>query len=234
MGRFVLVGLLGGVAAWWGASCQGPDELFRNTGATGTGGIVVTGTGGVPGTGGIVSTGGMPGTGGIVSTGGVPGTGGRATGGVTGTGGIVSTGGATGTGGRATGGATGTGGIIGTGGATGTGGIVGTGGTPGTGGIVGTGGATGTGGAGGAVGANCADTIVMNGYSAGGSSCSTCMENGADKSMNCKNVIMCLDTHYPCGSANNCALQCNNSGAADSVVSQCVNAILTAGNCVQP
>jgi hypothetical protein len=107
----------------------------------------------------------------------------------------------------------------------------------GTGGATGSGGATGAGGsgAGGTVGANCADTIKLNGYSAGSAPpCSACKENGADKSTNCEMVIDCLDTNYPCGSANNCALQCNNSGGADSIVSACVNAILTAGDCVQP
>ena len=60
---------------------------------------------------------------------------------------------------------------------------------------------------------NCVDAIKLAGYSAGtGSSCSACKENGADKSTNCMKVIDCLDTNYPCGSANNCALQCNNSG----------------------
>jgi hypothetical protein len=164
-----------------------------------------------------VATGGVKGTGGIVATGGVPGTGGIvATGGVTGTGGIVATGGVTGTGGRATGGVTGTGGIVATGGVTGTGGAAGTTGSAGT---------TGT-------AKNCVDAIKLAGYSAGGQSCSACKENGADKSMNCMKVIDCLDINYPCGAANNCALQCNNSGAADSVVSACVTSLLSAAACM--
>ncbi len=156
----------------------------------------------------------MTGTGGV-ATGGITGTGGKATGGVPGTGGVA-TGGITGTGGVATGGITGTGGVA-------TGGITGTGGT-----ATGAAGSTGT-------AANCADAIALAGYSATGAQpCSACLENGADKSMNCKKVIDCLDTNYPCGSANNCALQCNNAGPADSIVSACVNALLTAGSCVQP
>ena len=76
---------------------------------------------------------------------------------------------------------------------------------------------------------------VVAGYAAGTAPpCSACKENGADKSMSCTKVIDCLDTNYPCGSNMNCALNCNNSGGADSVVSVCVNALLTAGSCVQP
>jgi len=232
------------LATFWAASCQGPEEFFRESannpgsggapgtggtltgaGGSGTGGLPATGgapsTGGVTGTGGIVATGGVKGTGGIVATGGVPGTGGRATGGVTGTGGIVATGGVTGTGGRATGGVTGTGGIVATGGVTGTGGGA-------VGGASGMAGSTGT-------AKNCADAIKLAGYSAGAAPpCSACKENGADKSLNCMKVIDCLDTNYPCGSNMNCALQCNNAGPADSIVSDCVTKLLTAGSCVQP
>jgi hypothetical protein len=235
-GRFVLCGLLATLATFWAASCQGPQEFFREN-------AISSGTGGAPGTGGTLTgsggsgTGGLPATGGAPATGGVPGTGGHATGGVTGTGGIVATGGVTGTGGHATGGVTGTGGIVATGGVTGTGGIVATGGVTGTGGratggVTGTGGVTATGGAGGSAAKNCVDAIKLAGYSAGTQSCSNCKENGADKSTNCKAVIDCLDTNYPCGAANNCALQCNNSGAADSVVSACVTSLLSAAACM--
>ena len=176
----------------------------------------------MPGTGGIVATGGVKGTGGIAATGGVKGTGGIvATGGVTGTGGIVATGGVPGTGGRATGGVTGTGGIVATGGVTGTGGVTRRADS-------GMAGSTGT-------AKNCADAIKLAGYSAGAAPpCSACKENGADKSMSCMKVIDCLDTNYPCGSDMNCSLKCTNSGGADSIVSACVNALLTAGSCVQP
>ncbi len=226
--QLLVVGALGVAAAVWTASCQGPDEFFRNGGQLGTGGQVGptgggtgTGTGGsatgaggtvVTGTGGTIVTG----TGGVKATGGTPGTGG-----VIGTGGVYGTGGVVGTGGRpATGGAIGTGGVISTGGVTGTGGIVGTGGATG---------------GGGATAANCAVAIQNAGYTAGSApACSACKENGSDKSTNCEAVIDCLATHYPCGSSGNCALQCNNSGGADSIVSGCVNAILTAGDCVQP
>jgi hypothetical protein len=233
-GRIVLYGLLGSLATFWAASCQGPQEFFRdNALSMGTGGVVSTGgqgqsTGGAPGTGGTVITGsGGTGTGGVVSTGGVPGTGGHATGGVPGTGGIAATGGVPGTGGVVA-----TGGVPGTGG-TGTGGIVATGGVPGTGGS-GTAGTTGAAGSPGTA-KNCADAIKLAGYSAGTApACSACKENGADKSMSCMKVIDCLDTNYPCGSANNCALGCNNMGSADSVVTACVNALLTAASCTQP
>ena len=230
-GRIVLYGLLGSLATFWAASCQGPQEFFRDN-------ALSMGTGGAPGTGGTPTGSGGSGTGGVTATGGSP-----ATGGVPGTGGIVATGGVKGTGGIvATGGVPGTGGIVATGGVPGTGGIVATGGVPGTGGIVATGGVRGTGGVpgtGGAAGSsgtnNCADVIKMAGYSAGSAPpCSACKENGADKSANCTKVIDCLDANYPCGSKMNCALDCNNMGSADSVVSACVNALLTAGNCVQP
>jgi hypothetical protein len=243
-GRFVLWGLFGTLATFWAASCQGPEEFLRESvtspgsgGASGTGGTIAgsggsgtggaSATGGAPATGGVtgtggIATGGVTGTGGIIATGGVKGTGGIvATGGVPGTGGIVATGGVPGTGGRATGGVTGTGGIVATGGVPGTGGT-------GVGGTTGMAGTTGT-------AKNCADAIKLAGYSAGTAPpCSACKENGADKSTNCMKVIDCLDANYPCGSNMNCALQCNNAGPADSVVTDCVNKLLTAGACVQP
>ena len=208
-GRIVLYGLLGSLATFWAASCQGPQEFFRDN-------ALSTGTGGLPGTGGTVTgsggsgTGGLTATGGAPATGGVQGTGGHATGGVPGTGGIAATGGVPGTGGRATGGVPGTGGIVATGGVSGTGGAAGSSGTA----------------------KNCVDAIKLAGYSAGGQMCSACKENGADKSTNCMKVIDCLDTNYPCGSANNCALQCSNSGGADSIVSACVSSLLSAAACM--
>jgi hypothetical protein len=117
---------------------------------------------------------------------------------------------------------------VATGGAPGTGGIVATGGAPGTGGVPGTGGAAGSSG----TAKNCVDAIKLAGYSAGAQKCSACKENGADKSTNCMKVIDCLDTNYPCGSANNCALQCGNSGGADSIVNACVSALLSAAACM--
>jgi len=116
---------------------------------------------------------------------------------------------------------------VATGGVTGTGGVVATGGVTGTGGLPGTGGAAGSSGA-----KNCVDAVKLAGYSAGGQACSACKENGADKSVPCKAVIDCLDTNYPCGSAMNCALQCANSGGADSIVSACVTALLSAAACM--
>src|SRR5450631_2426959 len=208
-GQILLYGLLGSLATFWAASCQGPQEFFRDN-------AIISGTGGAPGTGGTLTGSGGSGTGGLNATGGSP-----------------ATGGVTGTGGRATGGVTGTGGIVATGGVTGTGGIVATGGVTGTGGLAATGGTTGA--AGSTGGKNCADAIKLAGYSAGTAPpCSACKENGADKSMNCTKVIDCLDTNYPCGSAMNCALGCNNMGSADSVVTACVNALLTAASCTQP
>jgi hypothetical protein len=237
-GRFVLCGMLGTLAVFWAASCQGPQEFFRdNAISSGTGGVVSTGgqgesTGGAPGTGGTIVGSGGSGTGGQTATGGSPGSGGK---GGSGTGGLTGTGGLRGTGGVvATGGVTGTGGIVATGGVTGTGGIVATGGVTGTGGVTATGGTTGAAGSTGTA-KNCADAIKLAGYSAGTApACSACKENGADKSMSCMKVIDCLDTNYPCGSNMNCALNCNNSGGADSIVVACVNALLTAGSCVQP
>ena len=242
-GRFVLCGLLATLATFWAASCQGPEEFLRE-------GAISSGSGGAPGTGGTVTgtggsgTGGVSATGGAPATGGATGTGGTATGGVKGTGGIAATGGVTGTGGiAATGGVTGTGGIAATGGVTGTGGratggVTGTGGRA-TGGVTGTGGVTATGGSGmaGSTGTakNCADAIKLAGYSAGAAPpCSACKENGADRSMSCMKVIDCLDTNFPCGSNMSCFLNCNNTSQANSIVTACVNALLTAGNCVQP
>ena len=213
-GRFVLCGMLGTLAVFWAASCQGPQEFFRdNAISSGTGGVVSTGgqgesTGGAPGTGGTIVGSGGSGTGGQTATGGSPGSGGK--------------------GGSGTGGLTGTGGLRGTGGVVATGGVTGTGGVTATGGTTGAAGSTGT-------AKNCADAIKLAGYSAGTApACSACKENGADKSMSCMKVIDCLDTNYPCGSNMNCALNCNNSGGADSIVVACVNALLTAGSCVQP
>jgi hypothetical protein len=197
-GRFLLWGLLGTLATFWAASCQGPEEFFREN-------MTASGSGGASGTGGTLTGAGGSGTGGLTATGGAP-----ATGGVPGTGGIV-----------ATGGVKGTGGIVATGGVPGTGGSA-------VGGTSGMAGSTGT-------AKNCADAIKLAGYSAGTAPpCSACKENGADKSTNCMKVVDCLDANYPCGSNMNCALQCNNSGGADSIVSACVNALLTAASCVQP
>ena len=246
-GRIVLYGLLGSLATFWAASCQGPQEFFRdNAIGTGTGGVVSTGgegqsAGGGSGTGGTVvtgsggtGTGGMSATGGSPATGGVSGAGGiAATGGVPGTGGIVATGGVSGAGGHAIGGAPGTGGIAATGGVPGTGGHA-TGGVTGTGGMAATGGTTGAAGSMGTV-KNCADAIKLAGYAAGTAPpCSACKENGVDKSTNCKKVIDCLDTNFPCGSKMSCFSNCNNTGQADSIVTVCVNKLLTAGACVQP
>ncbi|MES1165959.1 MAG: hypothetical protein ABUR63_09380, partial [Verrucomicrobiota bacterium] len=92
-----------------------------------------TGSGGTPGSGGILGAAGAKATGGTLGTGGA-----RASGGATGTGGVVATGGAPGSGGlRATGGATGAGGTAGTHGTGGAAGSHGTGGTPATGGAAG-------------------------------------------------------------------------------------------------
>ncbi len=235
-GRLLLVGVLGAFGTLWAASCQGPQEFFRDSGVVnlGSGGIVSTGgqgastsTGGVTGTGGVVvGTGGTPATGGVtgtggVATGGITGTGGKATGGVTGTGGVA-TGGITGTGGKATGGITGTGGVA-TGGITGTGGVA-------TGGITGTGGtATGVAGSTGTA-ANCVDAIKMAGYVAGSQSCAACKDNNTSQASICEMVVDCLDKMYPC--TGNCQLGCYNSAGASGVVMGCVSALLSAATCM--
>ena len=56
-GRFVLCGLLGTLATFWAASCQGPEEFFREN-------AISSGTGGAPGTGGTLTGSGGSGTGG--------------------------------------------------------------------------------------------------------------------------------------------------------------------------
>jgi hypothetical protein len=76
---------------------------------------------------------------------------------------------------------------------------------------------------------------VINGYSAGSVSCSTCKDNNNnDKSAICQTVIACYANHYPCGTASGCALMCNNMGADSVVQNNCITPLLTAGNCVQP
>src|SRR5581483_4261996 len=62
-GRIVLCGLLGTVATFWAASCQGPQEFFRDN-------ALSTATGGAPGTGGTLTGAGGSGTGGLTATGG--------------------------------------------------------------------------------------------------------------------------------------------------------------------
>jgi hypothetical protein len=148
----------------------------------------------------------------------------------------MGSGGAAGGGGRGSGGAAGSG-LTGTGGAagaTGTGGAAGGGGRGGGAGTTGAGGAAGSSGGGGTMGANCADTIVINNYSAGSVSCATCKENNQDKSAICETVIACYAKNYPCGTASGCALMCNNMGADSVVQSTCITPLLMAGNCVQP
>jgi hypothetical protein len=239
MRKIFFVGLLGLSAAFWSASCQGPDELYRN------GGISVTGAAGsVSQTGGNTGAGGSKLTG-IAGNGAAGTTGGQA--GTTGIGNHAGTTGAAGTGG---GGRAGTsGGIAGTsGGAAGTsGGVAGTsggragtsGGTAGTsGGLAGTNGGTagttgttgvaGTNGAGGA--ANCIDAIKLNGYSATGAQpCSMCKNNQTDESSKCEKTIDCEDAAYPCD--GNCKLNCQNGQGDDSVVTGCVTSLLAAASC---
>jgi hypothetical protein len=104
--------------------------------SSGTGGTSSSGSGGTPApdAGGLLGTGGLPGTGGLRGTGGMRGL--RGTGGMRG---LRGTGGLPGTGGMRA--SRGTGGMRGTGGLSGAGGIWGAGGTPGAGGLSGAGGA---------------------------------------------------------------------------------------------
>ena len=57
-GRFVLCGLMATLATFWAASCQGPEEFFRESANN-------SGSGGAPGTGGTLTGAGGSGTGGI-------------------------------------------------------------------------------------------------------------------------------------------------------------------------
>src|SRR5665213_2668491 len=199
MRKFLFVGLLGLSAAFWSASCQGPDELYRN------GGISVTGAGGT-----ISPSGG----GGTTGTTGIAGTTGRA--------GTTGSSGASGTTGRA-----GTSGSAGSSGNAGTNGSAGTsGGTAGTtGGAAGTTG-TGSGGAGGAK--NCIDAIKLNGYAATGAPpCSACKDNQTDESAKCEAMIDCEDA-AGCPGTGGCVLTCSNSAGASSVEQACVSALVSA------
>jgi hypothetical protein len=236
--RFEVVFAFLGAAALAVASCQGPDELFRDGSAaeTGSAGRSMGDGGGSAGLGGS-SSGGQrtpaAGSGGssLAGRGGASG----ASGGASGAGGSAGGGGVAGSAGGGGGGTTG---AAGTGG--GTTGAAGNGGTPGAGGHVtaGAGGSsTGSGGspstgAGGTAGqgANCVDTIKKNGYSAPGAPpCSACKDNTTNESARCESAIGCLDTNYPC--SGTCKTNCFNAAVADSVVQGCVNALLTAASC---
>jgi hypothetical protein len=97
--------------------------------------------------------------------------------------------------------------------------------------MTGTAGTIGTAGAGGAPSAkNCIDAIKLNGYSATGApSCSMCKNDQTDESAKCEKTIDCEDAAYPCDS--NCKLNCQNNQGDDSVVTGCVNSLLTAASC---
>jgi hypothetical protein len=224
MRKFIFVGLLGLSAAFWSASCQGPDELYRN-------GISVTGAGGTISPSGGGGTTGVAGTTGKAGTTGAGGATGRAgTSGSAGSSGNAGINGSAGTNGRAgTNGAAGMFGAAGTNGAAGTFGAAGTNGSAGTsGGTAGTTGTTGGAGTNGA--ANCIDAIKLSGYSATGAQpCSMCKNNQTDESAKCEKTIDCEDAAYPCDS--NCKLNCQNSQGDDSVVTGCVNSLLTAASC---
>src|SRR5450432_1725169 len=251
MKRFLVVVVLGLGAAFWSISCQGPDELFRNapgglTGTAGTisptggqGGTAVSGTAGrgAAGTGaggsGRAGTNGMAGTMGNAGTNGMAGTMGNAgTNGMAGTMGNAGTNGMAGTMGNA-----GTNGMAGTMGNAGTNGMAGTMGKAGTNGMAGTMGKAGTNGMAGTMGMggggaakNCIDAIKLNGYSATGAPpCSMCKNNQTDESSKCEKTIDCEDAAYPCDGS--CKLNCQNSQGDDSVVSGCVNSLLTAASC---
>jgi hypothetical protein len=231
MRKFLFVGLLGLSSALWSASCQGPDELYRNGGISLTGAAgSVSQTGGTTGAAGSKLTG-VAGNGAAGTTGSQAGT--------TGTGNHAGTTGAAGTGGGGRAGTNGgiagtSGGIAGTSGRAGTsGGTAGTsGGVAGTsGGTAGTTGGAGTNGAGGGgVGTNCVDTIKINGYAATGAQpCSACKDNQTSQTTACEAVIDCLDADYPC--SGNCATQCANMAGASGVAQGCVSALLTAAAC---
>src|SRR5450432_2946259 len=215
MKRFLVVVVLGLGAAFWSISCQGPDELFRNApgGLTGTAGTISP-TGGQGGTA-------VSGTAGRGAAGtGAGGSGRAGTNGMAGTMGNAGTNGMAGTMGNA-----GTNGMAGTMGKAGTNGMAGTMGKAGTNGMAGT---MGMGGGGAAK--NCIDAIKLNGYSATGAPpCSMCKNNQTDESSKCEKTIDCEDAAYPCDGS--CKLNCQNSQGDDSVVSGCVNSLLTAASC---
>src|SRR5450432_526071 len=227
MKRFLVVVILGLGAAFWSISCQGPDELFRNApgGLTGTAGTIspTGGQGGtaVSGTAGRGAAGTGAGGSGRAGTNGMAGTMGNAgTNGMAGTMGNAGTNGMAGTMGNA-----GTNGMAGTMGKAGTNGMAGTMGKAGTNGMAGT---MGMGGGGAAK--NCIDAIKLNGYSATGAPpCSMCKNNQTDESSKCEKTIDCEDAAYPCDGS--CKLNCQNSQGDDSVVSGCVNSLLTAASC---
>ncbi len=238
MRKFLFVGLLGLSAAFWSASCQGPDELYRNGGISLTGAAGNVSQTGGQGGGGSTGSAGSKVTG--LGTGGATGRAGTS-GSLAGTSGNAGINGGAGTNGRAgTNGAAGTFGAAGTNGAAGTFGAAGTNGRAGTsggiagttGGAAGTTGTTGVAGTNGAGGAakNCIDAIKLNGYSATGAQpCSMCKNNQTDESSKCEKTIDCEDAAYPCDS--NCKLNCQNSQGDDSIVTGCVTSLLAAASC---
>jgi hypothetical protein len=79
-------------------------------------------------------------------------------------------------------------------------------------------------------GANCVETIILNGYSTTGAMpCSACMENGMSRETPCKAMIDCLEMMYPC--TGNCYSQCGNSAGISGPSAACVMALLTAASC---
>jgi hypothetical protein len=70
----------------------------------------------------------------------------------------------------------------------------------------------------------------MNGYAwTGAPPCSACTDNGANQASKCESVINCLDQNYPCSGF--CQTNCLNQAGANSVVLNCVNALLAAASC---
>jgi hypothetical protein len=75
---------------------------------------------------------------------------------------------------------------------------------------------------------NCVQQIINNGYSFGSiPSCSVCVDqNRLSYATQCKAIIDCLQTHYPC--TGNCPSTCNNSAGANSAAIGCADALMTA------
>ena len=213
-------GSVGGTSGAGGSAGSG-----GSAGGSGTGGIAGgAGTGGGSGAGGNAGAAGTAGGSGSAGTAGTTGTGGR--GGTTGSAGSAGGGGRGGAGG--TSGTGGTAGAAGAGARGGTTGSAGTTGAGGTGGAAGTAGGAGRGGAGGMpIGANCADSIKLNGYAwPPAQPCSACLDNGISQATKCESIINCVDQNYPC--TGNCLTNCQNQAGANLVVLSCVNSLLNA------
>jgi hypothetical protein len=71
----------------------------------------------------------------------------------------------------------------------------------------------------------------LNGYaSPPAMPCSACLENGMSRETQCKAMLDCLDTNYPC--TGNCYTGCRNTNGVSGPSEACVMALLSAASCM--